>query len=359
MSAEIIGLFSHAADSEGIASPTAIFDIDFVKSHVRDYEDSGYDRLLIASSSSWADSISTAAYLGAISTRLKSMIAHRPGCISPTVAARMLATIDQLSNGRAGVHIISGDSDIEAQSDGDFLPKADRYYRSAEYAKILRDVWTADEPIYHDGEYYKFNGQKSKVRPVAKSIPIFWGGASGAALENCASVADVYAFVIEPLARTRELIAEVKGYAQRHNRNIGFCTSCKVIVGDTEEEAWRQAKEVSDRFAEKLVRAPNAGANSAIDALRLQMATRPDVEDERLWMVLNKMTGEIHRVTLVGTGEQVAETLLSYYDLGVRHFLFHGYDTPNDPKRYGKVLIPALRAGIAKREAAGEAGIAY
>lgn len=358
MSIEIIGLFAGTAGADG-SSQSLVFDLDFVQQLVRDYEDNGYDRMLIANSASWADSLSVAAYISAITTKLRFMIAHRPGFIAPTMAARALATIDQLSGGRAGVHIITGASDPEMQSDGDFLPKAQRYFRSAEYAQILRDVWSAPDPIDHAGEYYRFNGQLSKVRPIQSSIPIFWAGASGAALETGASVADIYAFGIEPLARARALMDEVRGHAQGFGREIGFCVSAKVILGDTEEQAWRYADEIRQETAERIERvARSKDFDLGANARRAEMSELPDIEDERLWMVLNKlMNARGHTVSLVGTGEQVAEALLKYYDLGVRSFLFHGFDTENDPKRYGASMIPALRAGAAAREQAGGAAL--
>jgi alkanesulfonate monooxygenase len=355
MSIELIGLFSHAPAGSGIASENAVFDLDFVGRLLRDYEKNDYDRMLIANSASWADSIPVAAYVAAVTTRLKFMIAHRPGFVAPTMAARMLATVDQVSGGRAGVHIITGANDVEMQADGDFLPKADRYHRSAEYAKIMREVWTASKPVDHDGPYYRFNQQNAKVRPIQGSIPIFWGGASGAALEAGASAADVYAFGIEPLDRSRKLIAEVRNFAKGFNRDIGFCVSSKIITAETEEGAWKYAHEIRDMMEERArAEAPPASADLGANARRLEMAKLPDIQDERLWMGLNKIVGgRGHTVTLVGAGEQVAEALLKYYDLGVRSFLFHGYDTPNDPDRYGKSMIPALRAGAAAREKAG------
>ena len=82
--------------------------------------------------------------------RLGVMLAHRPGFVAPTLAARTLATIDQLSRGRASVHIISGADDVEQRRDGDFLDKSERYARSDEYVGLLRLLWTSDAPFDHE-----------------------------------------------------------------------------------------------------------------------------------------------------------------------------------------------------------------
>ena len=56
MTIEIIGLFTHRANASGVQSSVADFDTQFVQSLARDYEDNGYDRMLIATTASWADS---------------------------------------------------------------------------------------------------------------------------------------------------------------------------------------------------------------------------------------------------------------------------------------------------------------
>jgi len=87
------------------------------------------------------------------------------------MAARMLATLDQMSNGRAGVHIITAFSDIETRCDGDYLTKDERYHRSREYVGILREIWGATAPVDHDGRFYRFEQAQSEVKPVNGTIP--------------------------------------------------------------------------------------------------------------------------------------------------------------------------------------------
>ena len=53
---------------------------------------------------------------------------------------------------------------------------------------------------------------------------------------------------------------------------------------------------------------------------------------------------------LVGTPEQVAESLLAYYDLGVTTFLIRGFDPLEDAIDYGRELIPLVRRETARQE---------
>ena len=66
------------------------------------------------------------------------LVAHRPGFVAPTLAARTFATLDQFTGGRIAVHIITGGSDAEQRRDGDYLAKDERYARTDEYLDIAR-----------------------------------------------------------------------------------------------------------------------------------------------------------------------------------------------------------------------------
>src|SRR6202046_1557301 len=89
------------------------------------------------------------AHAAAVTERLGFLLAHRPGFVAPPVAARKLATLDQLSDGRLAVHIISGGSDADQAKDGDWTDAATRYRRSAEYIALLRRSWTQPAPVDH------------------------------------------------------------------------------------------------------------------------------------------------------------------------------------------------------------------
>ena len=55
------------------------------------------------------------------------------------------------------------------------------------------------------------------------------------------------------------------------------------------------------------------------------------MRDKRLWTEIAKLTGaQGNSTSLVGTPEQVVDSLLDYYDLGVTKFLFRGFDPLED-----------------------------
>ena len=88
----------------------------------------------------------------------------------------------------------------------------------------------------------------------------------------------------------------------------------------------------------------------------LDLAARQDVFDDRLWMAIAAATGAGGNTSaLVGTAEQVAESILRYYDLGVTSILIRGFEPLADAREFGRELIPLVRTGVARRDRAGQA----
>src|SRR5712691_4314766 len=213
---EFIGMISTRAQSEIHPSSGPSIDRAFVRAFARAHEEAGFDKVLIGYSAGRPDGLQVAAYAAAHTERLHFLIAHRPGFVFPTVAARSFATLDQFTEGRVAIHTITGGNDAEQRRDGDFLSKEERYARTDEYLQILVQAWTSLEPFSFEGRYYRLENFTTEVRPFQQpSIPIYFGGSSEAAYAVGAKHADVYALWGEPLAETADQIAAVRAEAAR------------------------------------------------------------------------------------------------------------------------------------------------
>ncbi|MDF2809660.1 MAG: class flavin-dependent oxidoreductase [Microvirga sp.] len=353
---DFIGFVGTRYESEIHPNGGTAIDRDYIRAVAQAQEYGGFDRFLVAFHSTSPDSLLVAAYAASVTDRINLMIAHRPGFVAPTVAARQLATLDQLTNGRAGVHIITGGSDQELKQDGDFLTKDERYARTSEYLDVVRASWTSATPFDYAGEYYRFEKAFSTVKPVqSPHLPIYFGGSSDAAIAVAGKHADIYALWGETHAQVRETVARVRAAAARHGRedHIRFSLSFRPILADTEEKAWAKAEAFLDRT--KAVRAarglkdaappPNEGARRLLAA-----AAQGDRLDKRLYTAIAAATGaQGNSTALVGTPDQVADALLDYYDLGVTTFLIRGFEPLEDAVHYGRELIPAFKRFLAER----------
>jgi alkanesulfonate monooxygenase len=356
MSVEFIGMIASRPGSETQPPEGPVIDREYVERITLAHEAGGFDRVLVAQGSQSPDAFLVASYAAAVSERIGFLLAHRPGFVAPTLAARKLATLDQFSGGRLAVHIITGGDDREMQRDGDFLTKDERYARTDEYLEIVRRVWTSDAPFDHDGPYYHARAAFSDVRTVQKPhIPIYFGGASDAAIPVAGRHADVYALWGETYAQVGELVSRVRAAAAKHDRSLRFSLSLRPIIADTEESAWAEANRIRDRARDLRSRAglavvghapPNAGSQRLLDA-----AAQGERLDKRLWTGLAAVTGaQGNSTSLVGTPEQVADALIDYWDLGVSTFLIRGFDPLEDSIAYGRDLIPLVRDLVAARE---------
>ena len=355
MPVDFSGLIAHVDPSEASLQAPGAFDRLYLREIALAHEASGFDRVLIGYGSTYPDGLHLGTYVTSVTERLGVMLAHRPGFVAPTLAARTFATIDQLSGGRASIHIISGASDEEQQRDGDFLSKDERYARSDEYVGLLRRLWTSDVPFDHEGTYYRFKGGFSSVKPLQKPhIPINFGGSSEAAIEAAGRHANIYALFGETLAQVREQVAKVRAAAARHGRTIRFSLSLRPILAETEEAAWRRADDLLARVralpAAGTERPPRGGQPSVGSLRLLEAASRGDRHDKRLWTAIAKETGAAGNSTaLVGTVDQVADALLDYYDLGITTFLMRGFDPLEDAVAYG-ALVARTKQLVADRD---------
>lgn len=359
---EFIGMIAHRAQSEIHPPQGPVIDPGYIRRFARAHEDAGFDRILVAWGSTSPDALLVAGQAAAATDRIGFMVAHRPGFIAPTLAARQFATFDQLSGGRAAVHVISGGSTAEQKKDGDFLPHDERYARSEEYVGLLKRVWTSAEPFDHAGKYYKVEGAFSEVKPVQQPhVPVFFGGSSDVAIDIAGRIADVYAFWGETLEQARETIARVRSSVARAGRDpasIRFSLSFRPVLAATEEAAWARARSILDRIKE--IRGERFGNGSAkpesVGSQRLlEAAAAGPVRDKRLWTEVAAAVGAGANTTaLVGTPEQVAESLAAYHALGVTTFLIRGFDPLDDVAEFGRSLLPAVRAAVAALPVAAE-----
>lgn len=112
------------------------------------------------------------------------ILGHR----NPVVMAKMLTTIDTLSNGRliCGVGVGWWREEFIALG----VPFEARGRRADEMIQIFKELWTADDPRF-EGEFYRFSNLGFAPKPTQKPHPPIWiGGQSHAALQRAVALGD-------------------------------------------------------------------------------------------------------------------------------------------------------------------------
>ena len=143
---------------------------------------------------------------------------------NPIITAKMLASLDVLSNGRVIVGLGVG----WMKEEFDNLkapPYEERGKVTDEYIRAFRELWTSDSPSFN-GKYCRFSNIVFLPKPVQKpAIPIWIGGHSKQAIRRAGQLGDgwhpiggVPTIPLEPedIKKDKAMLAE---YAQKAGRD--------------------------------------------------------------------------------------------------------------------------------------------
>ncbi|PYI01589.1 alkanesulfonate monooxygenase [Aspergillus sclerotiicarbonarius CBS 121057] len=361
MPTEFISLTFPNASTEVAPIPNAGIDPDYLVRYARSLDDYGYNYTLVPYDSSSFDPFTIGATIASVTKNLKVIIALRPNTLYPTVAAKALATLDQLSRGRVVVHFIAGGSDAEQAKEGDFLNKQQRYGRLEDYIRILRRAWESDAPFDWESEYYTFKQFSNRVRPTNGTIPVSVGGSSDEAYRIGGSLADIFGLWGEPLKETKEQIDRIYAEAERAGRAPNdrprIWVTFRPILAETDDLAWAKAHQTLDKLKEHRANGqgkapPNAPPPQNVGSQRLlDIAARGEVQDRALWYPTVTATNARGASTaLVGSPQTIGDSILDYVDLGAELISIRGYDNLNDAIDYGRYILPRVRTELKERE---------
>lgn len=294
--------------------------------------------------------------ISARTTRLKMLVAARPGIIGPTQMARMVSTFDQLSQGRVMVNLIAGGGQAEMAADGVFYDHDERYALMDEVVEIMKRAWLEPGSFDYEGRFYRLLGARVEPKPYQQPYPPFYiGGISEAAQDVGAKHASCYLFwgnTPEQIARD---LAAVRERAAAHGRadELRYGMRFQVCVRRTEEEARAAAEALiapaTDRQRE--ARMKLMGAESAADGRMRQFALATAANN--YWISRHLYAGltTIRHgagVMVVGNPEQVAETLQQYIDIGCSEFCLSGYPHAREAELFGELVMPYFRDRLAE-----------
>ncbi|MDJ0393745.1 LLM class flavin-dependent oxidoreductase [Rhodococcus sp. G-MC3] len=180
---------------------------------------------------------------------------------TPFHAARLLASLDHISGGRAGWNVVTSMFDAEARNHGyDEIPaRAERYARAEEFVEValaLWDSWDADalvldragmyadpeavHPIDHVGEHFSVDGPLTVPRSPQGRPVLFQAGASGQGRDLAAQYAEAIYAVAYDIESGASYYADVKARIDKAGRDpsaVGIMPGLVTYVGSTMAEA--------------------------------------------------------------------------------------------------------------------------
>jgi FMNH2-dependent dimethyl sulfone monooxygenase len=274
--------------------------------------------------------------------RLKVIAAIHPGLWHPGVLAKFIASADVLSGGRAAVNVVSGWFKAEFTNLGEpWLEHDERYRRSEEFIRVLKELWTSDSADF-GGDFYRIHDFDIKPKPeTGPSRPhpeIFQGGNSTAARKLAGRVSDWYFSNGKDFDGFSEQVSEVRGYAAENDHAVRFGLNGFLIARETESEAKAVLREIVEKANVEAVEGFRNAVKQAGKSTSDSKGMWADSEFEDLVQY-----NDGFRTRLIGTPEQIADRAIEYKRRGANLLLLGFLHYLEDVEHFGKHVLPVIR----------------
>jgi FMNH2-dependent dimethyl sulfone monooxygenase len=284
------------------------------------------------------ESVAISHALIAATKKLNVIAALLAGPWHPALAAKQIATISQLYNGRVSVNIVSGWFRGEFAAIGlEWLDHDERYRRSEEFIRALRGIWTQDN-FNFNGDFYRFHNYTLKPKPVSPLPEIFQGGSSRAARDMASRVSDWYFTNGNTVEGIKKQVDDIREKAAANGHSVKIGVNAFAIARESEEEA----KEV---LAEIIAKADPEAVNAFGHEVKNAGKASPEGEGNWAKSTFEDLVqyNDGFRTNLIGTPEQIAERIVALKAVGVDLVLLGFLHFQEEVESFGKQVIPLVR----------------
>jgi FMN-dependent oxidoreductase (nitrilotriacetate monooxygenase family) len=349
------------------------------------------------------DPVSVLSALAATTDRIGLIATASTTYGDPYNLARRFATIDHLSNGRAGWNIVTSAADDEARNFSleAAPPHAARYQRAAEFVDVAAKLWDSWEDdalvadkesgllaetdrihaVGHRGEHFRVRGPLGTPRPPQGRPVLVQAGSSEAGMDFAATYAEAVFTAQRGIAGAQAFYADLKGRAAQRGREpeqIRVLPGICPYVGATEAEARAIEQEFEQRVQtdyalrqlsfllgleigeaqldQKLPPLPEVDSINGNKSRFNLVVDLARAEDLTVRQLLGRLAGGRGHRTIVGTPEQVADDLELWFKSAAADGF--NYMPPSIPKQlevFIEQVVPILQQrGLFRTEYEGE-----
>ncbi len=335
-----------------------------------------------------------------------AMVTERIGLVAtasttfdePYHIARRFASLDHISNGRAGWNVVTTSNPDAALNFGmeEHVEHDERYHRAREFHSVVTglwdswadDAWLRDKEIgiffdpdklhvlAHKGEHLSVRGPLNIARPVQGWPVIVQAGASDAGRELAAETAEVIFASSRTMEDGQKFYADVKARMVAFGRDpntLKVLPGALVIAGRSTEEAWAK-KALLDSLVHPESGIPNLSIRLGVDVSGFDLdAPLPELpktnqgqggqaalvalakRDNMTVRQLAQMVGGYGGLQMVGTASEIADTMQAWLEGDACdgfNVMFH--TVPDGLDDFVDLVVPELqRRGLYRREYEG------
>ncbi len=172
---------------------------------------------------------------------------------NPAVTAKMIATLDHISGGRAGLNVVTGSFKDEFEQMGAWREDVDhdqRYDLADEWVQVVKRLWT-EPTVNFDGRYFQMKDCQSDPKPLAHPHPfLVCAGTSPKGMQFTVDRMDAIFLGGSDLADLTAKSRQAKAMAAASGRSIKTYSMINLVLGDTDSDAQAREARYRDGFDE-------------------------------------------------------------------------------------------------------------
>ncbi|ACT51014.1 LLM class flavin-dependent oxidoreductase [Methylovorus glucosotrophus] len=320
--------------------------------------------------------------------------------LHPFHLARLFASLDHISEGRAGWNLVTSGTDFEANAFGlnNQIPHTERYLRAREYVDVVKGLWDSweDQPylfdqtsgnffdpqklhfLHHQGEYFSVHAALQSARPVQGYPVIVQAGSSSDGQALAAATAEIVFTAQQSLQDAQGFYRGLKAQLAQHGRDpdsLKVMPGVMPIIGRTEAEAQEKYEQLQSLIDPAVGIAllsaflgnidlskhgiddpvpdfPNTEGWQSRQQLLIDLARRENLTIRQLYQKVAGARG--HRI-VIGTASSIADQLELWFTEGAADgFNILAPTFPHGLSEFVDQVIPELqRRGLFRTEYTG------
>ena len=287
-----------------------------VRDLARRIETAGFDSIWAGDHISFhipiMESLTLLSYIAAVTERVRLCTGvYLVPLRNPTTSAKVISTLDVLSNGRVTLGVGVG-GEFPPEFEACAVPVEERGPRTDEGIEIYRRLWSEDA-VEHRGKYFSFGPVSLDPKPVQSGgPPIIVGGRKGPSFRRAGTLGDGYISHMCSAAQYTQNMEEIRDHARKAGRrDVPFETTAFLftVLDDDYEKALDRASSLLQRIYNRPFR----------DAAK--------------------------KYCLLGKPEDCLEQMQNFALAGTRHFVF---SMLSDPEEFIRAFESTIKPGLAQ-----------
>ncbi|MGE0240332.1 MAG: LLM class flavin-dependent oxidoreductase [Parvibaculaceae bacterium] len=248
-----------------------------------------------------------ASALAAVTERIGLFSTIHVPMIHPVYAAKALATVDHVSNGRAGLNIVAGWNPDEFAMFG-IHAEAERYAQALEWYEVISRIYGEEKPFDFAGKYYQLKNVSGRPRPVQRPRPVTFNAAFGPpGRDFAAQASDFLLTTFSEIDAGRAHIEDIRARAGKFGRTLGVFATAHVVCRPSQAEA----EAYYERYA---VTEADRGAVDYHMSQKQKFAGSHDEATFRLHA--RRFAGGAGTYPLIGTPQHIVDDMVRMHQAG-------------------------------------------